>query len=60
VIEQRNGAKPFDVIVTTADTDAKGTIEQYLADAQPTGDYPGLEELPEGVTRHATVTVERE
>lgn len=50
----------FHIIATTSSAEAQNAIGEYLDKGRETGDWPGMRPLPEGVTRHHSITVVRE
>lgn len=50
----------FQILVVVADDQASQTFEDYLEAGRQTGDYSGLEALPEGAEEHVRLFVTRE
>ncbi|MGZ4881338.1 MAG: fasciclin domain-containing protein [Halobacteriota archaeon] len=54
-----DNGRQFQIHVVTADANANSAFDNYIANGQRTGEYPGMTALPAGATSLATATVTR-
>lgn len=52
--------KIFKVLVVVADNQASQVFKAYLENGRQTGEYPGIDELPEGAEEHIFLSITRE
>jgi len=56
----RDRGKPFQLMIYSADKDANAAFNQYMLTGRSSGTWPGMIELPKGVTLHVRILVTRE
>lgn len=54
-----NIGERFELLIITTDEQANAAIEKYIADSNARNSWPGLTELPQGITTHVDIMVTR-